>query len=94
MTLKVLLSSRKVPGDRYRALALHESDHLGYRILGRDRDQHVDVVRHQVSFHDLALMLSRQIVEDCPEVFAQVPINHLPAELGDEDYVVFALPAA
>jgi hypothetical protein len=51
------------------------------------------MVRHEMAFHDLALMLSRQIVEDLTQMPAKFPIKHASAVLGDEDYVVFALPA-
>src|SRR2546430_6765274 len=50
-------------GHRYGALPFQKSDHRGHRILRRNRDAHVHMVRQQVSLNDLALLLSRQGVE-------------------------------
>src|SRR6266567_2809350 len=47
-------------GHRYGALPFQKSDHEGHRILRRDRDAHVHMVRQQVSLNDLALLLPRQ----------------------------------
>ena len=43
---------------------LDEPDYLRHRILGRDRNLHVDVVRHQVPFFHPALFLLGQVTQD------------------------------
>jgi hypothetical protein len=48
--------------DPYRTLLFHVSDDLRRRIYGRYRYQHVNMIRHQMSFLDPALLPSRQIV--------------------------------
>jgi hypothetical protein len=42
------------------ALPLDVPNHLRDRVLRRDRDQHAHVVRHKVTFQNLALLLLRQ----------------------------------
>src|SRR6201993_832162 len=49
--------------DPYRTLPFHVSDDLRHRIFGRYRYQHVNMIRHQMSFLDPALLPSRQIVK-------------------------------
>src|SRR6266513_22223 len=55
-------------GHRYGALPFQKSDHRGHRILRRNRDAHVHMVRQQVSLNDLALLLPRQ----CVKYFSQL----------------------
>src|ERR1051325_7026532 len=38
------------------------------RVLGRDRDAHMHMIRHQMSFHDLAFLLLRQRVKNRSQV--------------------------
>ena len=49
--------------DPYRTLPFHLSDDLRHRIFGRYRDQHMNVIRHQMPVLDPALLPSRQIVK-------------------------------
>jgi hypothetical protein len=93
LTLEIALSRHEVSSNRYRAFPLQESDHFRNRVFWRYRNEHVDVILHEVPFHDLALMLSRQIVEDCAKLPSKFSINGFLSVLGDKDYVVFALPA-
>ena len=39
------------------------ADHLGNRVFRRDRDQHVDMIRHQMSLLDPAFPPTGQVVE-------------------------------
>jgi hypothetical protein len=55
--------------DPYRTLPFHVSDDLRHLIFGRYRYQHVNVIRHQMSFLDPTLPPSRQIVKH----LAQIP---------------------
>ena len=49
-----------------RTLALDESYHLRHRILGRNGDHHVHMIRHQMTFLNLALLLHRQFATYLP----------------------------
>lgn len=60
--------------------------------LRRDRNHHVDVIRHQVTFQDLRLFLQRQPVEHLAQVPAQFQIQCLPSTFRDEHHVIFAVP--
>jgi len=82
----------KAPRDLDRALALYEPNDLRDRKLGRDRDQHVHVVRHQMPFFYRALSLPSQIPKHFAKVLPNPPVNHFPSALGYENYVVFAAP--
>src|SRR5262249_11632969 len=75
-----------------RALALDEPHHLRHRILRWHRYHHVHMIWQQMSFLDLALLLTRQLLEHLPKVPTQLSIQYLAPILRYENYVVFALP--
>src|SRR4029077_2100095 len=81
-------------GQMDSALAFNIADHLRDRIFRRDRDHHVNVIRHQMAFLDSAFLLHRQLAKRFPEMLSQLPVKRLPAVLGNEHYMVFALPFA
>src|SRR5438874_3176179 len=70
-------------GHRYGALPSQKSDHRGHRILRRNRDAHVHMVR-QLSLDDLALLLPRQGVEwnTSPNLRRAWPNSTLRRRLG------------
>jgi hypothetical protein len=80
------------PGQVDRTLALDKADHLRNRVLWWDRDHHVNIIQHEVTFFDPALLLQGQLAEHISEMLPQFPIKYLPAVLGNEHNVVFALP--
>jgi hypothetical protein len=49
--------------DPYRTLPFHISDDLCHRIFGRYRDQHMDVIGHQMPLLDPAFLATREIVK-------------------------------
>src|SRR5215468_2555193 len=69
-------------GHRYGALPFQKPDHRSDRILRRNRDAHVHVVRQQVSLDDLALLLPRQRVEDSPSWRRAWPNSTLRRRFG------------
>ena len=75
-----------------RALALDESNHRSDCVLGRDGDAHMHVIRHQMTFNDLAFFLPGQFVQDRAKLLANFPIERLAAIFGDENDVIFAIP--
>jgi hypothetical protein len=60
---EVALALAVIPRQVNRALALDESDHLRHRVLRRNRQQHVPVVRHQVPFFDPTLGGLKSVVQ-------------------------------
>jgi hypothetical protein len=77
-----------------RTLALDKPDHLRDRVFRRNRDHHVNVIRHEMAFLDLALLLQRQLTEDLAEMPSQFPVKRLSAALGNKHNMIFALPLA
>lgn len=91
--------SREIPGlahepprNRNRALALEKTNHVRYSILGRNAQADVYMIRHQVPFHNLALLLLGQLMENLSKMFPYHPKNRLLPELRNEDYVILAVP--
>ena len=64
----------------------------GDRVLGRNRDAHVHMVWHEVSFHNLTLLLLRQCVEDRAQLAPESAEDHFPSSFGHEHYVILAVP--
>ena len=52
------------------------------------------VVRHQVPLFDPAFLLLRQLAKHLSEVLSQLSVQRLPAALGNENNMIFALPLA
>src|SRR2546429_3780690 len=73
-------------GHRYGALPFQKSDHRGHRLLRRNRDAHVHMVRQQVSLNDLALLLPRQCVKYLDRKSTRLNSSH-----GYISYAVFCL---
>ena len=60
--------------------------------LGGNGDAHVHMVRHQVTFDDLALLLLGQRVEDRTQMPPRLTKDGLPAPLGHKHHMVLAVP--
>jgi hypothetical protein len=50
------------------------------------------MIRHQMPFHNLALLLLRQRVEDRSQLPAYLAENYFPSTFGNEDDMVPAVP--
>lgn len=79
-------------GNVDRTLPFHVPHHLRHRMLWRNRNQHVNMIRHQMPFQNLALLALRQLSEHLSQVLAQARIQRLPSALRNEHHMVFALP--
>ena len=79
-------------GDCDGALSFQEPDHRCHWVLGRNRDTHVHVVRHQMALDDLTLFLSRQRVKDHTQLPTRLAEDGFPAAFGHENDVVLAVP--
>jgi hypothetical protein len=76
------------PCQSYRALPLEKLDDRRHRLLGRDGDAEVNMVRHEVSFDDGAFLLPCQFVKDWAEGLTKLPKQDLSAAFGDENNVI------
>src|SRR5262245_42715287 len=78
--------------DGNRTLPFQKTDHRSHRVLRRNRDAHVYMVRHQVSLHDLAFLLLRQRVEYRAQLAADIPKDRFPPPFRHEYNMVLAVP--
>src|ERR1700674_365987 len=79
-------------GDGDGTFPFQKSDHRRHRVLRWNRDAHVNMVWHQVSLNDLALLLFGQGVEDCAQLPTRLAKDGLPSSFGHEHNVVLAVP--
>src|SRR5206468_5499414 len=79
-------------GHRYGAFPFQKSDHRGHRILRRNRDAHVHMVRQQVSLNDLAPLLPRQRVKYFSPLAACLAKQHLAPPLGHKHHMILTVP--
>ena len=76
---------RSLPESRATAMPLFPfRNPITEAVLGGNCDTHVHVVRHQVPFYDLPLLLLCQSVEDGTQLAAQPHKQHLAPTLGYE----------
>src|SRR5205823_13212692 len=66
--------------------------HLRHRVLRRNRNHHVHMIRHQMPFLDSTLLLLCQPPEDLPQIPPQFFVQRLSTALRDEHHMIFALP--
>ena len=59
---------------------------LGYRILGENRDQHVNMAAYQVPLQQSALFLNGQLPENLPQVFPKFPLYYFLPIFRDPNY--------
>jgi len=57
-----------------------------------NRHAHVHLVRQEMPFENLALLLPSQGMKNLPELTPHFPKQDLPPALRDEDHMVFAVP--
>jgi hypothetical protein len=79
-------------GHRDGTFAFQKPDHGCHRVLGRNRNTHVNMVWHQMTLNDLALLLSSQSMEDRSQVFSSLAKDYFPSALGHEYHVILAVP--
>src|SRR5205823_3937140 len=84
--------SQHLAVDADGALALQVPHRHRDGILGRDADQHVDVVRHGFTFHQFHVLLPAQLPKDRADRFARPTEKLLLAVLWQDHNVVLALP--
>ena len=89
---EVFLSSEEVPGNMNGALPLNVANDLGHAVLWWNRDQHVNVVKHHVTFFNAALPLSRQLPKNRDKLFSKLFVECLPATFWDPYDMILAVP--
>src|SRR5215831_20799554 len=90
--IEVSLASAKLARHGDGTLALDIPNHLGYRILRRNADQHVDMVLYHMPFYDGAPALPSQLTQHRPEKTPDLAIQGFLPALRDKDYVIFTIP--
>jgi hypothetical protein len=88
----VLAPAHEGPGNVDRRFALDKADDLRHRVLRRDGEQHMHVIRHQMPLFDATLLLLRQAAEDVPEMPPQLMVERFPTILRDKDDMILAVP--
>src|SRR4030095_2897118 len=91
-TGKVLQLPTELPRNRYGTLALEETDNRGHRVLGRDLNTHMDVIRQPMPLHDATFLLPGQLMKDPAQARSDLPVYRFASIFGDEHYVILALP--
>jgi hypothetical protein len=75
-----------------RTLTFDEADDLRDGVFGRNRNQHMDVIGHQMPFLDPAFATPRQIVKYGAKVLLDLPEDCPFAIFRNENHMIFALP--
>src|SRR5690348_7504992 len=78
------------PGNSDRTLPFQKPDHGSYRVLGGNRDAHMHMVRHQVPFDYLALLLPGQRMENRSQMTARLPEYYFAPSLGHKHDMVLS----
>ncbi len=92
LTGKVLLPAKKGPRNVDGALSFHVADHLSNSILGRDGDEHMYVIHHEMALHHIALLLFGQLSEHLPQLLAELLVERLLSAFWNPYRMVLALP--
>ena len=78
--------------DHERALSLQVSHHARHAVLGRHRQQHVHVVRHEVPLYDLDSLVLAELPRYFADVRPDLVVDRFAPILRREHDVVFAHP--
>jgi len=89
---EVLFSPKERPCNVDGALAFDVAHHLSNRVLRWNRDEHVDMVRHEVPFQNLTLPLPSQLSEDLAQIPAKLLEEGFPPVLRNPYHMVLAVP--
>jgi hypothetical protein len=84
--------ARARPGPGHRTFALAKTKDRGHRLLGWNLDHPRDLIRPQLSFQELTLLLQRQFVKGRAACSANLSIERLAATLGNKHEVRLAIP--
>ena len=88
----VLASSHEHPGHVDGRFPRDEADHLGYGVLGRNRDAQVPVLRPQVALFNPPCLVRRQRAQAISEMPPPCVVKGLPTILRDTHHMRRAVP--
>jgi len=88
----VLLLPKIVARNVDCTFSLHIPNYLGHRIFRRYGDQHVNMVRLQMPFQYLTLLLPSQLMQNLTKVLSQLAIKRFLSTLRYPHDVVLAFP--
>lgn len=89
---EILLSPEERPRNVDGALPLDKTHHLCDRVFWRDADQHVDMVQHEMPFHNPALLLDGQFPEYLTQIFPEIFVQYLSSTFRNPYHMVLAVP--
>src|SRR6266705_2375116 len=89
---RVLAASHEGPGNVDRRFPLDKAHNLRHRVLRRDREEHMHVIRHPMPLLDATLLLLRQRAEDLPKMPPQLMGERFPTILWDKGHMILAVP--
>jgi len=91
---EVLLLAKESPRYVDGTLPLYETDYLSNSELGRDRQQHMHVIRLKMALLNLAFLSVGKVPKNRTKFLSQLPEQGLASIFGDEDHVILALPTS
>ena len=89
---ELVLEVRVLVEHHQRALALQVPHEARHAQLGRDHDQHVHVVGHEVTLDDLHPLVATKLPQDLPQRVPVLVVDDLSPILRCEHDVVLAHP--
>src|SRR6266478_404876 len=89
---RVLAAPHKGPSKVDRRFPLDKAHHLRHRVLRRNGEEHVHVIRHQVPLFNPTFLLRSQRPEDLPEMPPQLMVERFPTILRDKHHMILAVP--
>jgi len=92
VTCEVFLSPKKRPCNVDGALAFDVTYYLSNRVLGWNRDEHVNMVGHEVAFQDFTFPLPSQLPEHLTQILAQLFEKRFAPAFGNPYHMVLAVP--
>ena len=93
MPNKVSLFVVHILSDPDRTLAFEKTYDRRHTVFGGNGNQHMNMIRHQMTRFNRALFLFRQSVKDLSQVSADGSIEDFLLILGREDAMVLAIPS-
>lgn len=74
---KISCLSPYIPGYRYGTLPFDKTNHLAYRIFGRNHNTHMYVINTEMTFDYPAFALTRQFVKHISQIIPYFPYKTL-----------------
>jgi len=89
---EVLFSPKERPCNVDGALAFDVANHLSNRVLRWNRDEHVNMVGHEVTLQNVAFPLPSQFPEDLAQIPPKLLEEGFPSVLWNPYHMVLAVP--